>query len=201
LLLGKRASKVQFIKSWKFAAILVAALTVCAVGLIAYGVTTHEEAGFMETTPNWQANDFPLATCVASYNTSGIIAYSADLEVSRYAMSLVNQRLGFNAYRLGSAAECKVNIILGVPTEAGWQDSGGVATINRGSCTIEVANVIGELKVLTLYHELGHCLGLDHDDFEASIMRPTQSVTPEGSMPPWISDSDRSLIRSTYLGE
>jgi len=56
----------------------------------------------------------------------------------------------------------------------------------------------GELLNLTIHHELGHCLGLAHDDFEQSIMRREQSPTPWGQLPPWISDDDRALVRSLY---
>lgn len=190
----------EFIKSWKFSVAALGVLTVCVIGLIIYGVSTHEEPGFMDVTPNWETTDFPLAVCVTSYNTAGEVVTDADLSLGRSVVATVNERLGFVAYRIGDLP-CRVNILVGVPAERGWQDPGGVAQIRHGSCGVSIANVTGELKFLSLYHELGHCLGLAHDEYQSSIMRPVQSVTPDGHMPPWISDSDRSLIRSTYLGE
>lgn len=190
----------EFIKSWKFSVAVLGVLTICAFGLVIYGVASHEEPGFMEVTPGWDTTDFPLAVCATSYNTAGEVITESDLALARSVVATVNERLGFTAYRLGDL-NCRVNILLGVPAERGWQDPGGVAEIRHGYCGVSIANVTGELRMLSLYHELGHCLGLAHDEFESSIMRPVQSITPEGHMPPWISDSDRSLIRSTYLGE
>jgi predicted Zn-dependent protease len=48
----------------------------------------------------------------------------------------------------------------------------------------------------SLYHGLGHCLGLGHDDFALSIMRPLQVY--DGKSMPWITDRDRSAIRNRY---
>lgn len=204
----------EFIKSWKFMAIIVAVLCVVSIAGVIYGVTTHTEAGFMDERPEWDRGDFPLSVCVESYGMDTItgagrtIADSlmgADLDNARYVVGLINTRLGFDAYVI-STTRCNVRLTYGVPVEANWQDPGGSATIiprayGGPGCEAVTSNVHGELRTLTVYHELGHCLGLAHDDFELSIMRRVQVETPDGVIPPWISDYDRGLLRDAFAPE
>ena len=49
------------------------ALCVVVVGLIAYGVLTHEEAGLLRPEARWSQDAFPL-TIVSSNFSSGAIA-------------------------------------------------------------------------------------------------------------------------------
>jgi predicted Zn-dependent protease len=68
-------------------------------------------------------------------------------------------------------------------------------------CEVWTMNVVGpnDLEWLTTYHEMGHCLGLAHDDYEQSIMHPVQRPTADATIPPWISDYDRDLLRERYM--
>jgi hypothetical protein len=193
----------EFIRSWKFMAIIVAVLAACAIAGVIYGVATHSEPGFMDTTPGWEREDFPLDVCVHSYGldyleTDGNPVRPEDLENAEYVIGVINSRLGFEAYNLSGGDACEVIVTYGVPAEPGWQDPGGTAEISPKYCTVDTSNVHGELLTLTVHHELGHCLGLAHDDYELSIMRPVQTETPDRTIPPWISDSDRALLRATY---
>lgn len=190
----------EFIKSWKFMAIIVAVLCVVSIAGVIYGVTTHTEPGFMDTTPGWAPSDFPLDVCVYTYTSDSPQgpASADDGDNARYVIGLINDRLGFPTYRIRLEGECDVVVVYGAPAEAGWQDPGGSAEIRDHFCDVAISNVHGELQTLSVEHELGHCLGLDHDDYETSIMRRTQTETPLGVFPPRISDSDRDLLRGAY---
>lgn len=188
----------MFDKSRLWMVALIVILSVLALAGVIYGVMSHQEPGFMEQTPGWEPGDFPLDVCVRSYASERVLR--SDAEAADYTISVINGRLGFEAYRSADADSCRVTLTMGAPAEMDWQEPGGSAEIRRGSCYIETANVIGEVRTMTVYHELGHCLGLAHDDFELSIMRRTQTESSDGTIPPWFTDYDRALIRSTYLG-
>lgn len=184
---------------------VAAVIAVLAIVGVAYGVLSHTETGYMPGGPLFVDASVPrpAPVCVRSYallpEDEGPTSSPDDLAVANSVIGTINSRLGFGAFAL-AASECRVTIMFGVPTESGWQDPGGAAELNYQSrvCTISVANAMGELRYLVVQHELGHCLGLGHDDYESSIMRPAQRVTPTGELPPRISDSDRELLRRSY---
>lgn len=191
----------DFIRSWKFAMIIFAVLCVAAVAGVIYGVVTHTEPGLMPGAPFWTREEMPLPVCVHSYGAEDgiddpVLAEDYDHAVSM--ITLTNDRLGFAALEPSGGDACLILMTYGVPSEVGWQEPGGTAEPTRGYCTVQISNVTGELKSLVVQHELGHCLGLDHDDWEGSIMRREQSPTPDRAYPPRITDSDRELLRSLY---
>lgn len=199
----------EFFKSWKFMAIIFAVVAALAIAGVVYGVVTHEEPGLMEDAPRWEQSDFPLTVCPASYAPGMPALNEAQNEVAN-AAERINRRLGFVALEVSYVCEiehtcgnCDINVLVGVPAESGWVDPGGSAALVRTdmgtSCDMETSNVHGELLDLTIQHELGHCLGLAHDDFELSIMRPVQSETPDGELPPRLTDFDRELLRGLYM--
>jgi predicted Zn-dependent protease len=185
----------DFIKSWKFAVIVFVVIASFAIVGVIYGVATHTEPGLMEDAPQWRPTDFPLATCQRAY----VSGATTGIDVQK-AIQTINSRLGFQAF-VSSDSSCRVDITLGVPAEMGWMDPGGDArftdSMNTMRCEVRTSNVQGELLGLVLQHELGHCLGLAHDDYEQSIMRRVQNHTVRG-LPPWISDSDKSLLVGLY---
>lgn len=234
----------DFIRSWKFMAIIIAVLSALALALVIVGVTTHTEPGFIANAPEWahyEPADFPLrieAYLYSSEDEQGahdstrILPGTAYAGVIDTAMSRFNERAGFTVFTWADGMDDgEVEITLNVPVESRWtqqsmspNDSGNFAPwlhddhpggnsyqyrVSFGlrldhTCGIHVMNVegAGDLEVLVIYHELGHCLLLDHDDFQESIMcggpRCTLAPTPEGVIPPWLDDSDRDLVRRTY---
>ena len=198
----------EFIKSWKFMAILIAVVFAIAVVGVVVGVITHTEPGLQPDVPRWARADFPLSVCVANDDKPDVGTHNDRLVNMMHAIDITNARLGFDVFRMTQGSECQVMVLFNVPYEAGvWDGPGGNSEIvHHGGraflCRIETSNVAGELLGLTLEHEFGHCLGLAHDDFASSIMRdpdlyPMRS-TPSGQFPPRITDHDRELLRGMY---
>jgi len=184
--------------------------TVLVVGLIAYAVLSHEEPGLENPEAAYPKTMFPLSVIGESYTAEGTISLTRNHKSAlESAVRSLNRRLRFNVVKLvkpsGKLADWKVTI--GVPHDDTWEGAGGhfvlcgdSRTKEWSSCTIQTSNTgTTTLLYLTLYHEFGHCLGLAHDKQSAvSIMRPVQVETPDGAFPPWITDSDKKLLRGLY---
>lgn len=203
-----------FIRSWWFLGIIILFI-VGVIAALTYGITTHTEPGLMRTTPGFTAADLPINVCPGGY--------VPDVESTRHAFSaaqaavdVTNQRLGFDALRVSEPHDgtpgCThgVSLLIGVPTDhasTGYPgvDPGGAALFHAGDreCAITTTNTgTDELLDLVIQHELGHCLGLDHDCWAGSIMCGgsccTLAPTSDGQYPPRIDDSDRDLLRHVF---
>lgn len=205
----------EFIKSWKFMAIIIGIFTAVVISLVVFGVTTHTEAGFATAStpiedgfvPPDYGSRRPIGICVQSYPT-GNGATSDDFGMVNEAAHITNQRLGFDLLEVGDirtyADGCRMVATIGVPVEvssdpARHADSGGGSGVCHDGCCFSTWNTgTGELTSLAIQHEIGHCLGLAHDDYQMSIMYSRQHATT-GSYPPRISDSDRALLRDRYM--
>lgn len=193
----------EFIRSWKFTAIIVAIIAVLAIAGVIYGVTTHVEAGFDEEWPEWSG--MPLVVCPRSYVDEPTQTTAAQNAVD-HAVEVTERRLGFHAFNVQYVlpdTSCDIVITVGAPTERGDLDPGGDADIVDGRCVVRTANTgTTELLDLTIQHELGHCLGLAHDDYQGSIMVGGEGRalrhTPDGQFPPRITDWDVDLLRRRY---
>lgn len=131
---------------------------------------------------------------------------------TRGVVETINHRLGFELLQFDSG-ECGENVDIcvttGVAHEPGFMDTSGSAAhfavdvdgeLPVLHCEARTSNTgTRELLGLVLQHELLHCMGLAHDDFDSSIMRETQRSTPDREFPPRITDSDRDLLRSMYM--
>lgn len=215
----------NFIKSWQFMAIIIGVLVLAAGGGVIYGVTTHTEAGFdpdFNFIPGERTagrETLPLDVCVGSYDPShdgnpnyrppgggdanGIQRASEhDLAAVTSAAGVINTRVGgVPLLHVESIAtgRCLILVNVGVPEDSSWDDApGGRAWRCGNGCCIETSNTgTDEVLDLALQHELGHCLGLGHDNYESSIMYPAVHPVSSG-FPPRLSDSDRTLLDQTY---
>lgn len=190
--------------NWIWMAVFFVLCAVTIAGVV-FGVTRHDEPGLIPgVRPAW-ADGAPIVVCVARY---GDARMDPTLEVSRHASGVidaVNARLEMPVLRIAYNEVCPILIRYEVPAEPSWlhresgdldfMEPGGAALLGDGYCQINLSNVTGEMRSLVLMHELGHCLGLAHDDQNTSIMRRVQTPTPEGQYPPRFSDSDVALLR------
>lgn len=195
-----------------------ALLTLAVLILLPVAILTHEEAGLLTAcdTPSgelnyegmcapveWEPSQFPLDVVVSTTNPHP----AADPgEATRSAIDLINSRLGFTALRISSSSSSEVRIDLETAQEVGvssMHDTGGSALHHREEghlwCEIHTWNN-GTVEMLdkVLVHELGHCLGLAHDDFPDSAMYPEMHPDGDRLTRPRITDSDRALLRELY---
>lgn len=176
-------------------------LAIAALVLTVVGITTHEEAGLELEIAPWEPGDFPLVVCGSRYGTE----YRGAPEVDD-AVRALNTRLGAVAFVSDEADVCNVTVLLGTPLDvAAREEPGGAMHFiltpeGRQICEVRTLNVHGAREVLVIQHELGHCLGLGHDDFASSIMAPIQPHEDPGfGWPAALTDHDVALLRELYL--
>ena len=186
---------------WIYGVFAIATAGVLA--LVLWGSLTHSEPGFLDASKRW--DHVPLQVSCAGYTAEEDSA----CEGAASAIATINSRLGFRMLTRADVPGADIKVTMRAPvTVGGWDAVGGQAELRDAegvytSCLLWVRNVSGEedLEWLVTQHELGHCLGLADDDYSMSIMNATGSPTPDHTLPAWISDWDRGLLRERYAPE
>lgn len=193
------------------------AISILAVILVTIAIVTHDEQTMM-TACNTDHGRFDYTGECFPVRMSGSPPFVIDIHLEggrTYNMNYVailesevsslNIRLGRNILVLSDVNDgvCSGDICYmpEQPRSDDWIDSAGTAShyMNGGKCAIKTSNTGNiELESMVLLHEIGHCLGLAHDDFDISIMRHVQTPTPDNQIGPWITDMDKEAILNTY---
>lgn len=205
--------------------VVLGVLFLVATGATIYAVVMHyktlgtdehfseNENGFMEDWHQWEQSDLPLRLSTNLYQPQENVEQAIDSHISGIALRAArrwNEDTGvdlFGTEFMEDGVRAHIWIDIGVPAEPGWLDPGGTAEIitepdGSKTCLIQTSNTgTDEILSYVILHELGHCLGLAHDDWEGSIMRRTQSNAPDLRDAPRISDHDRALLRNRYGGQ
>lgn len=194
-------------------------LAVTALVLVIVGAVTHTEAGLLTACEHsstrldyggdcfdvtWNRDQFPLQVHATTTNPH---PPSEPDDATQSVIRLLNGRLGFTALQWTddpSAADISVTIGVAQEVELWMSDANGATSHLRNgdgtlSCEVSTWNT-GTVELLdkVLTHEMGHALGLAHDDFPDSAMYYT--VTPDGARLTRgrLTDYDRSLLRELY---
>ena len=152
---------------------------------------SHNENGFVDSSLRWA--DTPIPVSCREIREGGC----SEL---RDAVATWNRQIGHDLFEMRDDAVIRVTV--GVAYDAQeWDSPGGQFRLHRQgstftSCDIETSNT-GQTAVLSrvLMHELGHCMGLEHDGWSGSVMFPVQSPNAY----PHVSDHDQTLIRNEYF--
>lgn len=186
---------------------LVALLVFVAV---LFGVMNPaSEPGFFEGAPTW--GKLPVSVSVGRYSAEGTRYKRDDHKMVSRVVSRINSQLGVTVFRMidvsgsvdaaNAANAADVAIELGLPWDVDSSGEGGRAEIRQSralavGCDVVVSSVVPwAIEPLVVHHELGHCLGLDDDDNDYSIMYPRQTKSSHHEF----TSHDADLLRARYV--
>jgi hypothetical protein len=160
------------------------------------------DRGWLGYEPTFDRSRLPLHVCAHEYGASPIPTVSAEaLQVLQAATKRVNRQLGGNRELfLVSEDGCDVFMLLGAPMDdrapsavgLQWFESMGGEPICMISTHTEMSRAVHS-RVIS--HELGHCIGLEHDAIPLSIMYP--SVVR--NVPQVFTKADRIRVVARYF--
>jgi hypothetical protein len=191
--------------------LLIAAIafTALVVGLLAYFIPRHTEAGLLtmaqaggpgDSPVTWEPDQVPLRVSIDDHSMGRDVDAAQQRDLAS-VVGDINTRLGFQLFKVVDHAP-SVFVMSGAPT-SDKHKAGGVATFTfKGGhalhVNIKLRNVVTSAEFgCALRHELMHAAGLAHDDFRSSVMY-WRIDSDNCGFTSRITDADRDLLRSLY---
>ncbi|MFA6049870.1 MAG: matrixin family metalloprotease [Candidatus Paceibacterota bacterium] len=195
-------------------------LTVVVLGLLAWAIGTHVtgnsgEPGLMSVC--WRANgqaDFNTSVCSTPEEVRWdrsqvpLVVRGPDHPQLHSAIQSANTQVGCEVLQWqesDGSSDFDILVSLDVPMTAGTDHPGGATSFRRDAsgrmkayADVFAGGMDATMLVKVISHELGHALGLAHDDWSGSIMRPAQRSGLEFVR---ISDNDRRILHDLYCSQ
>lgn len=189
--------------------IVVAVLVgVLAIAGVIYGVLSHSEPGIMKVCWIGGVADYDASRCSNPEELTWdrarmpLVVGADDDSSVRSAIDIVNSQVGCAVLELDTSVGSEADVVVSLDATmlAGRDHPGGatshsqVSEIGMQAYVETMGTANSQQKMRVLVHEFGHVLGLAHDDYERSIMFPTQTH----SNFTMFSGSDRALLNDLY---
>ena len=165
-------------------------------------VTLYESNGVKDCPKiTWDKNAIPLIVKGVAYHQD---TKNETITAVETAVRHTNQLLGFDGFSLTTETEADILITIGVPQDGTFDGPGGhmyhEKNNSKQKAFIEVYNVVEPILLnKVIVHELLHALGLSHDDWEGSVMYPSNDSKELTSFKQlWLSDQDKKVLQDLY---
>lgn len=210
--------------AWIVLSIFAVLVTGAIIG-ISIGIANHQEEGLLNvvwtdnratyepirdevtTELTWPKEQIPILISVIDPAGEYLPISSEEVNEVRQAIDDFNDQVGFDLFEFSSTPDVEdASVIWGLPIEVGRNSPAGLVSHRRLS-NGEIQGLVRLWETTSirtthqvLMHELGHLIGLAHDDFQDSLMYPTyqDNNLGESTGSIRITDSDVALLKRLY---
>jgi hypothetical protein len=184
---------------WMF--LIAIAILFGAVFLVIYGVVTQYDRGLMKRDGKllkWERKDLPLRV---QYDSQVPPSYLADLSATILKINAIVRKAVFHPQltsfdQVTTLGPTHILVVLSSPHASGGEADIRYDVRNGRLMAVTVKlrpDMTGQTRLTAIEHEMGHALGLDHDDKTMSVMHPKVSERAQA-----FTKKDQELLRKLY---